>query len=73
MGKDMGPAKGEVNKVVLKLFRNGFQLDDGEFRDFKNPDNQAFIDILKKNKMPPELMKKYPDGNIDFSLQDHRD
>lgn len=31
------------------------------------------MDTLKKNRLPPELAKKYPDGNVDFSLEDHRD
>lgn len=74
MGKEMPPDKGgEVKKITLSLYRNGFQIDGGEFRDFKDPANQQFMDTLKKNRLPPELAKKYPDGNIDFSLDDHRD
>lgn len=31
------------------------------------------MDTLKKNRLPLELAKKYPDGNVDFGLEDHRD
>ena len=34
--------------VVLKLWKTGFSLDEGPVRDYKNPDNQEFLDYIKR-------------------------
>jgi len=31
----------------IKIFSNGFQINDGEFRAFNDPKNQAFMKELK--------------------------
>ena len=60
------------SKLKLKLYKNGFILDDGEFRDIKEPNNKKFMDEVEKGYIPNELVKKgYTDLGIE--LDDNRD
>ena len=34
--------------VVLKLWRNGFSIDDGNLRDYNDGDNRQFLDSIKR-------------------------
>ena len=34
--------------MVLKLWRNGFSINDGDIRDYRDPSNQQFLDAIKK-------------------------
>ena len=60
------------NKLKLKLYKNGFILNDGEFRDIKDPLNKKFMDDVEKGYIPKELVKKgYNDLGIE--MEDNRD
>ena len=60
------------SKLKLKLYKNGFILDDGEFRDIKDPVNKKFMDEVEKGYIPKELVKKgYTDLGIE--MDDNRD
>ena len=38
---------GEKTDVTITLFQNGFKINDGEFRDEKEPANKKFLSELK--------------------------
>jgi len=46
------------NKLKLNIYKNGFILDNGEFRDYINPVNKKFINDIKKGYIPNELVIK---------------
>lgn len=53
------------NKITLKVYKNGFIVDDGEFRPLTNENNQKFMSEVKKGYIPNELVKKgYKDLGI---------
>jgi UBX domain-containing protein 1 len=63
--------------VKVTLWKNGFQIEEGEFRDYEEPKNKAFMEEMKSSKVPKEIMEKYkrPDGKpilIAFGLEDKR-
>lgn len=50
-----GPAP-DANIGTINIYANGFKIgDDGEFRETKEPKNQAFLDELKNGNVPREL------------------
>ena len=60
------------DKLKLKLYKNGFILNDGEFRNIKDPINKKFMDDVEKGYIPNELVKKgYTDLGIE--MDDNRD
>ena len=44
------------NKIKLTVYKNGFQIDDGQFRDVKEPVNKKFMDEVEKGYIPQELV-----------------
>ena len=59
------------SKLKLELYKNGFILDGGEFRNKNEPQNKKFMEDIEKGYIPKELVKKgYTDLGIE--LDDHR-
>ena len=46
------------NKVNLTVYKNGFILDDGPFRDKSIPENEEFMEQVDRGVIPHELMDK---------------
>lgn len=46
------------NKLKLTAWKNGFQIDDGPFRDYSDSENQKFMDEVEKGYIPKELENK---------------
>ena len=53
------------NKIKVILYKNGFILNNGPFRDRSIPENQQFMDEVEKGLIPQELIKK---GIIDLGI-----
>ena len=60
------------NKLKLAIYKNGFILDNGEFRNKNDPANKKFMEDVEKGYIPQELVKK---GITDLGIEmdDHRD
>lgn len=60
------------NKLKLSIYKNGFIMDNGEFRNKSDPANKKFMDEIEKGYIPNELVKK---GITDLGIEmdDHRD
>ena len=59
------------NKIKLTVWKNGFQIDDGEFRDLSVPDNKKFMDEVEKGYIPQELVSKGM-KNLGIMLEDKK-
>ncbi|XP_022094135.1 NSFL1 cofactor p47-like [Acanthaster planci] len=59
--------------IILKLWRNGFSVDDGELRGFKDPQNADFLNAISKGQIPMELIREAKGGEVNLDLEDHRD
>lgn len=68
---------GEVPKgdsksdVKVTLWANGFQVDDGELRDYNDPANKDFMKDLNEGYVPKELQQKF-NRKIGIALEDKR-
>lgn len=60
------------NKLKLSIYKNGFIMDNGEFRNKNDPANKKFMEEIEKGYIPNELVKK---GITDLGIEmdDHRD
>ena len=47
----------EDKVVVLKMWKDGFSIDDGDVRRYDDPANQKFLEDIKEGKVPMELVK----------------
>ncbi|XP_069131958.1 NSFL1 cofactor p47-like [Argopecten irradians] len=58
--------------MVLKLWKDGFSVDNGELRDFHNPANKEFLDSVAKGEVPNELIRMARGGEVNLNMEDHR-
>lgn len=57
---------------VLKLWKNGFSVDDGPLRDFNDPANKEFLASISKGEIPQELIREAKGGEVNLNMEDHR-
>ena len=57
--------------MVLKLWRNGFSLDDGTLRPYEDPANAEFLQSIKAGEIPKELLNSSK-GEVNLNMEDHR-
>ncbi|XP_060068216.1 NSFL1 cofactor p47-like [Ylistrum balloti] len=58
--------------MVLKLWKDGFSVDNGELRDFHNPTNKEFLDSVSRGEVPQELIRLARGGEVNLNMEDHR-
>ncbi|XP_053556769.1 NSFL1 cofactor p47 [Bombina bombina] len=59
--------------VVLKLWKNGFSLDDNELRSYQDPANAQFLEAIRRGEIPTELRRLAQGGQVNLDMEDHRD
>lgn len=59
------------NKIKLTVYKNGFQIDDGLFRDVSIPENKKFMDEVEKGYIPQELVNQGK-KELAIALEDKR-
>ncbi|XP_072270415.1 NSFL1 cofactor p47 [Pyxicephalus adspersus] len=65
--------QGQDVHVVLKLWKNGFSLDDGELRNYQDPSNAQFLESIRRGEIPAELRRLAQGGQVNLDMEDHRD
>ncbi|XP_066558351.1 NSFL1 cofactor p47 [Amia ocellicauda] len=59
--------------VVLKLWKTGFSLDEGELRSYSDPGNAQFLESIRRGEIPAELRRLSRGGQVNLDMEDHRD
>lgn len=60
-----------AEKHKITFYKNGFTVDDGEFRDNQDPANAEFLSAVEKGQVPRELMNRYQ--AVDIEIDDQRE
>ncbi|XP_053134773.1 UBX domain-containing protein 2B isoform X2 [Hemicordylus capensis] len=64
---------GQDVQILLKLWRNGFSLDDGELRSYTDPVNAQFLESVKRGEIPAELQRMVHGGQVNLDMEDHQE
>lgn len=48
----------DCDTVTVKVYRQGFTVDDGEIRPYEDPRNREFFESITRNEIPSELRKQ---------------
>lgn len=65
------PTKKQPKSIVLRLWKNGFTVGDGELRSFHDPENADFLNAITTGRIPDELLNE--DGSpVHVDMEDHR-
>ncbi|XP_073436896.1 NSFL1 cofactor p47 [Dendrobates tinctorius] len=65
--------QGQDVHVVLKLWKNGFSMDEGELRSYQDPSNAQFLEAIRRGEIPGELRRLAQGGQVNLDMEDHRD
>lgn len=57
-------------EVTLKLWKDGFSVNDGELRSYTDPSNGDFLRSIQKGEIPHELRQGA--SEVYLSMEDHR-
>ncbi|KRX49820.1 NSFL1 cofactor p47 [Trichinella murrelli] len=63
------PENNEIN-VILRMWQNGFTVDDGPLRKYEG--NESFLNDVMNGKMPEELVKSHHNRYITLDFEDRR-
>ncbi|XP_054712194.1 NSFL1 cofactor p47-like [Uloborus diversus] len=66
---DDGPS--ESPDVCLRLWRTGFTVNDGELRDYLDPQNREFLNSIRKGEIPMELRRRTRSEEVPLKIEDH--
>lgn len=67
------PKPKETKTSILKLWKNGFNIDDGTLRSYEDEKNKEFLASIQRGELPRELIKQAQGGEVHLDMQDHRD
>lgn len=59
-GEEAPPSPTEV---TLRLWQNGFSINDGELRPYNDPVNNEFLSSIRRGEIPPELRQRNTEVN----------
>lgn len=69
-----GPERPKPPKnKVLKLWKNGFNVDDGPLRLYSDPANREFLADIERGEPPRELLRQAEGAEVHMDMQDCRD
>ncbi|TGZ73634.1 hypothetical protein CRM22_001374 [Opisthorchis felineus] len=61
----------EEKSIIVKMWREGFSLDNGPLRSYTDPDSRTFLEDIKSGKVPQELIRSANGGLVNVFLEDH--
>ena len=68
------PAEAPYNPIVmLRMWRNGFTVNEGPLRPYNDPANKQFMDNVKKGSVPPELVLAAKGRDLKVQMEDKKD
>lgn len=60
----------KCDTVTVKVFQQGFTVDDGELRPYEDPRNREFFESITRNEIPAEL-RKQGKGMVHVNVENH--
>lgn len=58
--------------IVLKLWQNGFTVNEGELKVYTDPENREFLDAIKNGEIPEEIRQEFKGVELHLDMEDHR-
>uniref|UniRef100_A0A8C7XUQ2 UBX domain protein 2A n=1 Tax=Oryzias sinensis TaxID=183150 RepID=A0A8C7XUQ2_9TELE len=57
-------------EMVVRLWKDGFTVNDGDFRSYSVPENQLFLDAIKRGELPAEWESRAEEEELEISMED---
>lgn len=59
-------------EVVIRMWKNGFTINDGKLRDYTDAANRQFMDSVRKGELPSELQRTYEKEEVAVNVEDRK-
>ncbi|CAL8082425.1 unnamed protein product [Calicophoron daubneyi] len=59
------------HNVIVKMWRDGFSLDDGPLRNYTDQESRTFLEDIQAGRVPKELIRSACGGLVNVLLEDH--
>lgn len=66
-------SSGKKVEIVVRLWKNGFTLNDEDLRSYTQEENQEFLEAIKKGELPLELEGRAEDEELEVNVEDMKD
>lgn len=60
-------------EFTLKMWQNGFSIDDGPLRAYNDQENREFLNDVMRGRIPRELVREAKGGEVMVNMEDHKD
>ncbi|KAM6915618.1 UBX domain-containing protein 2A isoform 3-T3 [Xenentodon cancila] len=57
-------------EMVVRLWKDGFTVNDGDFRSYSIPKNQDFLDAIKRGELPAEWESRAEEDELEIIVED---
>ncbi|XP_030200672.1 UBX domain-containing protein 2A isoform X2 [Gadus morhua] len=57
-------------EMVVRLWKDGFTINDQEFRSYATPENQDFLDTIKRGELPLEWESRAEEEELEINVED---
>lgn len=58
--------------ILLKLWKDGFTINDSEIRSYDEAENRDFLDAIKRGEIPAEIRQQVQGAEVRLDMEDHR-
>ncbi|KYN01145.1 PREDICTED: NSFL1 cofactor p47 isoform X1 [Cyphomyrmex costatus] len=58
--------------IILKLWKDGFTINDSEIRLYEEAENRDFLDAIKRGEIPAEIRQQVQGAEVRLDMEDHR-
>lgn len=72
IGDPSASARSSFTDITLKLWREGFSINDGPVREYADPQNKDFLESIRKGEIPMELIHEANGSEVHVNMEDHR-
>jgi len=60
------------NSLVLKLWKDGFTINDSDLRSYDNSEAREFLSAIKRGEVPVEIRQQIQGAEMRLDMEDHR-
>nr|CAD7394171.1 unnamed protein product [Timema cristinae] len=72
IGPPSGGRRDSHTEVVLKLWKEGFSINNGPLKRYSDPENRGFLDSVRRGEIPTELVRESHGSEVHLNMEDHR-
>lgn len=58
--------------IMLKLWKDGFTINDSDVRSYDEPENREFLAAIKRGEIPAEIRQQVQGAEVQLDMEDHR-